>query len=406
MKKFEFLIEHQCPQCGAPAILTETDRLFTCEFCRVKSYLLPGDYFRYVLPMKVPEGKDIIYFPYWRYKGILYSCIRSGIQEKIMNINYQAVESQHFPLSLKFRDQVLKMQFVSPKNEGSFLQPKISHPAAVKKLKNRLKLQATDRLYHQANTTEAFSLIYSPYYMKDKLYDAVVNEPAEFQPDELDVDLSQGGSSEWRLNFLPTLCPNCAWDLEGERDACVLTCRNCNSAWQPGEDQFRRVESGFIPPEGNKKDTIYLPFWRISANLTGIDLESYADLVKAAKLPIKIQSKWQAIPFYFWGLGFKIRPKMLFRASQMTVCQPQQTPADGIPDNAELHPVTLALEESVGVLKAMLAYIVGRRSAEYRRLRDVAIEPGRHLLVYVSFVKTGLELTHPSLNISFLTSQL
>ena len=386
--------------------MTETDRLFTCEFCRVKSYLLPGDYFRYVLPMKVPEGKDIIYFPYWRYKGILYSCVRSGIQEKLMNINYQAMESQHFPLSLKFRDQVLKMQFVSPKNEGSFLFPEISLPAGEKKLIERLKLQASKSVYHQANTTEAFSLIYSPYYMKDRLYDAVLNEPAEFQLDELDVDLSKGSSLEWRLKFLATLCPNCAWDLEGEREACVLTCRNCNSAWQPEEDQFRRVETGFIAPEENVKNIIYLPFWRISANVTGINLNSYADMVKTAKLPIRVKRKWQEIPFHFWGLGFKIRPKMLSRASQMTVCQPQQTPAAGIPDNAELYPVTLALEESVGVLKAMLAYILGRRSAEYRGLRDIAIEPGRHLLVYVPFIKTGPEMTHPSFNISFLKSQL
>ena len=115
MKNFEFLIEYQCPQCGAPAILTETDRLFTCEFCRVRSYLLPGDYFRYTLPTKVPAGKDIIYFPHWRFKGLLFSCVRRGVQEKLMNITYQAIESQCFPLSLGFRDQVLKMQFASPK---------------------------------------------------------------------------------------------------------------------------------------------------------------------------------------------------------------------------------------------------------------------------------------------------
>ncbi|MGD9137268.1 MAG: hypothetical protein PVH42_10930, partial [Desulfobacterales bacterium] len=33
------LIEYQCPQCGAPATIEETDRLFTCQFCRVNSYL-------------------------------------------------------------------------------------------------------------------------------------------------------------------------------------------------------------------------------------------------------------------------------------------------------------------------------------------------------------------------------
>ncbi|MCK7515939.1 MAG: hypothetical protein MZV70_76205 [Desulfobacterales bacterium] len=64
-----FQIEHQCPQCGAPANLEETDRLFACPFCRVKSFLLTRDYFRYVLPAKNPAGKELVYFPYWRFKG-------------------------------------------------------------------------------------------------------------------------------------------------------------------------------------------------------------------------------------------------------------------------------------------------------------------------------------------------
>ena len=77
--------------------------------------------------------------------------------------------------------------------------------------------------------------------MKDKLYDAVINEPAKFQPEEFDVNLSEGKPSEWRLKFLPTLCPNCAWDLEGDRDSVVLICRNCSTAWQPDQDKFTRV---------------------------------------------------------------------------------------------------------------------------------------------------------------------
>ena len=355
--------------------------------------------------MKVPEGKDIIYFPYWRFKGLLYSCIRRGVQEKLMNITYQAVESQDFPLSLKFRDQVLKMQFVSPKNEGIFLKPENSLQSGMKTLKERLVLQASKPIYHQANTTEAFSLIYSPYYVKDKLYDAVLNEPADFPTDGLDVDLSGGSASKWRLKFLATLCPNCSWDLEGDREACVLICRNCNSAWQPDQDQFTRVNFGIIPAEENQKNIIYLPFWRIRARITGITLDSYADLQKISKLPFAIKSKRQDMPFHFWSLGFKIRLKMLPRAAQMTVCQPHQVPAEEIPLNSELYPVTLPLGESAEVLKIILANIAGRLSGSYRKLDDISIEPRSHLLVYVPFVNTNLELIHPSLNISFLKSQ-
>ena len=36
-------IEQSCPQCGAPANLEETDRLFACPFCRVTSLLLTRD---------------------------------------------------------------------------------------------------------------------------------------------------------------------------------------------------------------------------------------------------------------------------------------------------------------------------------------------------------------------------
>jgi len=92
----DILIEHQCPQCGAPAVLKETDRLFACEFCRVKSYLLQNDFFRYMLPNSAPENKDLLFFPYWRFKGMLFSCVENGIKHRFIDISHQAVESKLF----------------------------------------------------------------------------------------------------------------------------------------------------------------------------------------------------------------------------------------------------------------------------------------------------------------------
>ena len=62
MKSSSLLIEFQCPLCGAPATLEETDHLFSCEFCRVNSYLMSRVY-RYVLPDKASENRELIYFP-------------------------------------------------------------------------------------------------------------------------------------------------------------------------------------------------------------------------------------------------------------------------------------------------------------------------------------------------------
>ena len=91
VKSSNFLIDYQCPQCGAPAVLDETDRLFFCEYCRVKSYLITKDYFRYTLPSKAPENKKLLYFPYWRFKGMLFSCVSNGVRQKFIDVSHQAV---------------------------------------------------------------------------------------------------------------------------------------------------------------------------------------------------------------------------------------------------------------------------------------------------------------------------
>ncbi|GAH03518.1 unnamed protein product, partial [marine sediment metagenome] len=49
--------------------MEETDRLFACEFCRVKSYLVATDVFRYMLPSKAPESKELLFFPLLALQG-------------------------------------------------------------------------------------------------------------------------------------------------------------------------------------------------------------------------------------------------------------------------------------------------------------------------------------------------
>ena len=108
-----FIIEHQCPQCGAPAELEETDRLFECGYCRVKSYLTVPDYFRYTLPHHAPAGKELIYFPYWRFKGMLFSCLKKNIDMRFLDVSHQALGSVHFPVNIGFRGQTQKLRFAA-----------------------------------------------------------------------------------------------------------------------------------------------------------------------------------------------------------------------------------------------------------------------------------------------------
>ena len=75
-----------------------------------------------------------------------------------------------------------------------------------------------------------------------------------------------------------------------------------------------------------KEDNImYMPFWRIWAEISGITLQSYADLVKIANLPIAVQKNWDNIQFRFWTLAFKLRPlNFVNLARNITISQPQE----------------------------------------------------------------------------------
>ena len=117
--------------------------------------------------------------------------------------------------------------------------------------KDRFSAFLPKPVFHQAHIGESLSLIYAPYYRNHQLYDAVLNEPIASDPlPDFEELIATAGSPDWGIRFLPTLCPNCGWDLEGQRDALVLLCRNCNSAWTAGKDRFVKIEFAQMAESG------------------------------------------------------------------------------------------------------------------------------------------------------------
>ena len=76
VKEFNWQIEHNCPQCGAPVILDETDRLLTCPYCRTRLYLATTGYFQYHLPSAGGNLQRSHIYPLLAIKGSLP--VRSG----------------------------------------------------------------------------------------------------------------------------------------------------------------------------------------------------------------------------------------------------------------------------------------------------------------------------------------
>jgi predicted Zn-ribbon and HTH transcriptional regulator len=391
------LIEHQCPQCGAPATLEETERLYTCPFCRVKSYLVTRDYFRYMLPHAAPAGKALVFLPYWRFKGSFFVSLPGGIKTRIVDVSQQAVSSPMFPVSLGLRSQTLKLRFVAPENEGVFLKPQVSSKELLRLAEETFTSPIRDPMFAKAFVGDSMSQIYSPFYVTDQVFDGVLNRPVSPAPPEgFDVSKMDGGKPDWRIEFIPTLCPNCGWDLQGEKNALALSCKNCNSLWMNKGTGFIKLEFGLFPAE--TPDSVYLPFYRIRAEVSGIKLDSYADLVKTANMAKVVQAGWEEKPFRFWTPAFKIRPDdFLFFSRNMTLSQPPKEYVAELPQG-EVLPVTMPLPDAVESLKINLASFI-KPPKMLQVLDTVQIKAKSVVLVYIPFQKSGKELFQPAFNL-------
>jgi hypothetical protein len=379
-----FLIEHQCPQCGAPAILEETDRLFTCNYCRVNSYLIADDFFRYMLPYPAVQNRDVVFFPYWRFKGMLFFCGPSGITHRFVDVSHQAIATPYFPISVGLRSQAMKLRFVTPETEGQFLNPGQSFEKIANTFEQRFGRSLPKPIWHQSHIGDTLSLIYAPFYIKDRLYDAILDKAVSSGlPEDFDINGFAGSGRQRHIHFVATLCPNCGWNLEGQRNALVLSCKNCNSSWYPMGKKLKQLK--FAQITSKDANVINLPFWRIRADTSGIDLKTYGDLIKIANLPRIISGDQEKFPFRFWIPAFKVRPKVFLRlASHITLSQPRQELSPNLPNN-RIHPSTLPIEEAIESLVITLADLIKPRRKFLDELSNLKIEAKGFTLVYLPF---------------------
>jgi hypothetical protein len=379
--------------------LEETDRLFVCEYCRVSSYLISDDFFRYVLPHPAAGEDEVIYFPYWRFKGMLFFCGPANIQERFIDISQQAIDTAYFPYSVGVRSQAMKIRFVTPDTPGRFLKPTLDNQKIFGAFDQRFGRSLPRPILHQAHIGETLSLIYSPFYVKDKLYDAILDKPLSGAlPREFNLDDFPATDPRGHIDFVSTLCPNCGWDLEGERDALVLRCKNCNSTWYPVGKKLKQMKFAHVP--GSAENTTYLPFWRIRAELSGLELNSYADLIKVANLPKAVQNDWHDIIFRFWIPAFKVRPRIFLRlASQVTIVQPRDDLLPRLPDR-RIHPSNLPVEEAIECLKLTLASFMKPRKTLTEKLPEINVTAKSFTLVYLPFNEEHHEFIHPDYQIA------
>ena len=405
VKNSDYHIQHECPQCGAPATLLESDRLFSCPYCRVKSYLLTESHFQYCLPHKAPPGRELIYFPYWRFKGMLFSCLSEDIQTQFIDTSHQAFYSPRFPVSLGLRSQALNLEFVTAEKPGYFIAPQTSLKEVMTVFKRRFHRDLPALPLHQAHIGENVSMIYAPFYQDRGLVDAVLNQPLDnHDRAAFRREAFPGGPPVAQFRFIPSLCPHCGWDLDGTRDAHVLNCRHCQSVWGAGPKGFSAIPCAHHPV--SSAEPIFLPFWRIKADVTGVDLATYADLVRLANLPKAVQETWEAAPFCFWAPAFKVRPRVLLRLMRVLSISP---PLQGLEARLPAHPcqaANLPLSEAMETLRVTLAALIKHSARTAEMLPLIDLKPRKALLVYLPFEDTPHDLVNASLSLAINKNQL
>ena len=199
------------------------------------------------------------------------------------------------------------------------------------------------------------------------------------------------------MAFIPTLCPQCGWNLNGERDSIVLTCENCETAWEAMGNRFVQVKISIA--QSDNKESIYLPFWRLTAQTNGIDMKSFGDFIRLTNQPRVIGNELGKEDMNFWSPAFKIRPKIFLNLSKLfTVLQEHFKEAGEFPSK-NFSPASLPRSEAVQALKIILAGSTVTKKNVLPYLPQINFKIKDSALVYLPFRDGSHEIVQEHIGI-------
>lgn len=394
-------LQHQCPQCGAPVELEETDRIFSCPFCQVRLFIHTQGPFQYYLKPRVELPGRLFYVPYWRFRGNGFALEACGLQYRILDSSLLARLELCFPPSLGLRTQALRLFFVEPKTPGIFLPPQLQSTEFKKRLVNAMPgLNAPIGPRLTACVGDTLSLVYMPVFQTEVLRDGITGE--KLGPAVLDPETPR--TAYPNLHFVSTLCPQCGWDLTGDRQSLVQTCPHCDTAWEtgpqgPASRSLRFLDSDVVADR-------YLPFWNIQCSGTGFTLESWADLLRLTNLPQVVLPWMESTPARFRIPAFKIRPELFLAFSnRLTLYRAPSITKDTLP-REPLHPVTLALPEAFQAMAIVLGNLAPAKKKFLPKIRSGKLALRQAYLEYVPFLDAPKEYEQPDMGMAIQKNAL
>jgi hypothetical protein len=389
-----------CPQCGAPVALDEADRLVTCPFCKVTTFLAAQSY-HFVLPPK-ERGEELVFAPYLRCKGVVYCATATEIVHRIADVTSRGVPMAALPISLGVRPQAMRLCFAEP-GMGSYLKNSATVEEAIAGVTRALTLGAGG-VRHLCMIGESISRIYLPIAVRgDQAYDAVSGDLLGRLPTDRDLFAQvRDPGFNWQPQALAALCPQCGWNLEGDPASVVLICRQCDSAWQAAGTGYGRVEVSGVAVKGvgAEADGMSLPFWRmeVEAGQEGACLRTRAAFARLGGHP-SARTAGGDEPYALWSPAFKVRPKIFLQAArQLTTSQPRPDEPHALPRT--IQPVTLPLSEAAEAIPLILVSAASRQRELLALLPGLTFRVTRATLVFIPFQVTFHDYVQPELQMS------
>jgi hypothetical protein len=355
--------------------------------------LLSPDFFQFCLPPRVPRD-DIFYLPYWHVRGLAFTCANTSIRFRVVDTSRCAAELDFAPPTLGLRPQVMKLHFVSDEEKAFYVSRRkearelLLQEDAWQKIDS---LSAREQVFLREFIGETCSCIYAPFYYKNKTYyDAILDRPVyRLPPDMKAANLKGKRNPGQQISFIPAMCPQCGWDLTGEKESSVFICHNCESVWDSDTGKLKPLE--YSVAETDEQDVLHVPFWRMQASIEGVQLETFADLIRFANIPKAITSAFEQQRLSFWAPAFKIKPGLFQRLlQQLTFLQPQAD--EGIRlKNLQLAPVNLPKKEAADSIKIALAGLAVKKHDFFPQLESITAHVTESRLVYLPFRQSGYD---------------
>lgn len=411
MRTGSFTVEHQCPQCGAPVVLEESDRLFTCSHCRVRLFFYAGTVFRYYLPPGPSAGDELLFAPYWHLRGALFILRPFEIESAFVDASFKAAGLSAAPPTLGVRPQAMKLRIAGEGVEGRFLRSSVASSDLLSKVVGRRNSgrsasePATPFL--RSFVGEATSLIYAPLSLRGAtVRDAVLDRPlGELSEEDREVIAAPDDPSSWTATFLPALCPDCGWDLPGEKRSVAFICGSCGRGWQAEGGSLQPLNYGVQP--GGERSDVYLPFWSMEVSIDGLPLSSRADLVRLANLPRAVRKEWEEETLHFWAPAFHLRPGIFLRlARQLTSTFIEDQMGSKLPRKGECYPVTIEGKVAFESVPFTVAGLAVPKKDVFPLLAQLKVRRGKTTLLYIPFSIRAGDYIQERYGISFRRNSL